>query len=264
MDRRKFFRLLGAGSVLALFKARAQTPPWDEETFAPMKTLGAPLSEYGQRSPFEEGVVRYISPNLRTRHSGADFAPLEKLEGVITPNGLHFERHHGGVPQVDPAKYRLVIHGMVERPLVFTLEDLKRFPSVTRTYFIECAGNGQNGYRNPPDPNLTATRSRGLASNASWTGVPLALLLKEAGVKPEAKWLIPEGMDAAAYTRSLPLEKAMEDVLVAYAQNGEALRPEQGYPVRLVVPGWEGSIQVKWLRRILVTDLPAKIGRAHV
>ncbi|ADW22705.1 MULTISPECIES: sulfite dehydrogenase [Thermus] len=257
MDRRKFFRLLGAGGVLGLLKARAQTPPWDEETFAPMKTLGAPLSEYGQRSPFEEGVVRYISPNLRTRHSGADFAPLEKLEGVITPNGLHFERHHGGVPQVDPAKYRLVIHGMVERPLVFTLEDLKRFPSVTRTYFIECAGNGQNGYRNPPDPNLTATRSRGLASNASWTGVPLALLLKEAGVKPGAKWLIPEGMDAAAYTRSLPLEKAMEDVLVAYAQNGEALRPEQGYPVRLVVPGWEGSIQVKWLRRILVTDLPA-------
>lgn len=150
-----------------------------------------------------------------------------------------------------------MIHGMVERPLVLTLEDLKRFPSVTRTYFIECAGNGQNGYRNPPDPELTATRSRGLASNASWTGVPLALLLKEAGVKPGARWLIPEGMDAAMYTRSLPLEKAMEDVLVAYAQNGEALRPEQGYPVRLVVPGWEGSIQVKWLRRILVTDLPA-------
>ncbi|KGQ23014.1 sulfite dehydrogenase [Thermus filiformis] len=257
MDRRKFFRLLGGGVFLAsALKGRAQAP-WDEKTFEPTRTLGAPLSEYGGRSPFEEEVVRYISPNLRTRHSGADFAPLEKLEGVITPNGLHFERHHAGVPQVDPKSYRLVIHGMVERPLVFTLEDLKRFPSVTRTYFIECAGNGQNGYRNPPDPNLTATRSRGLASNASWTGVPLALLLKEAGVKPEARWLIPEGMDAAMYTRSLPLEKAMEDVLVAYAQNGEALRPEQGYPVRLVVPGWEGSIQVKWLRRILVTDLPA-------
>lgn len=160
------------------------------------------------------------------------------------------------MPQVDPQSYRLVIHGLVETPLVFTLEELQRFPSVTRTYFIECAGNGQNGYRNPPDPNLTATRSRGLASNASWTGVPLALLLKEAGLRPEARWLIPEGVDAVAYTRSLPLDKAMEDVLVAYAQNGEALRPEQGYPVRLVVPGWEGSIQVKWLRRILVTDLP--------
>jgi hypothetical protein len=173
-------------------------------------------------------VVRYISPNLRTRHSGANFAPLEKLEGVITPNGLHFERHHAGVPQVDPKACRLAIHGMVERPLVFTLEDLKRFPSVTRTYFIERAGNGQNGYRNPPDPNLTATRSRGLASNASWTGVPLALLLKEAGVKPGAKRFIPEGMDAAMYTRSLPLEKAMEDVLVAYAQNG-------GYPFNRLV-----------------------------
>ena len=257
MDRRRFFRILGAGGLLGLLKAKAQGLPWTEETFAPTKTLGAPLAEYGERSPFETGVVRYISPNLRTRHSGASFAPLEKLEGVITPNGLHFERHHAGAPQVDPRHYRLVIHGMVERPLVLTLEDLKRFPSVTRTYFIECAGNGQNGYRNPPDPELTATRSRGLASNASWTGVPLALLLKEAGVKPGARWLIPEGMDAAMYTRSLPLEKAMEDVLVAYAQNWEALRPEQGYPVRLVVPGWEGSIQVKWLRRILVTDLPA-------
>ena len=257
MDRRKFFRLLGAGGLFSLLKGRAQGAPWDERAFATLSALGAPLSEYGTRSPFEEEVVRYISPNLRTRHSGADFTPLEKLEGVITPNGLFFERHHAGVPQVDPEAYRLVIHGMVERPLVFTLEDLKRFPSVTRTYFIECAGNGQNGYRNPPDPNLTATRSRGLASNASWTGVPLSLLLKEAGVKPGARWLIPEGMDAAMYTRSLPLDKAMEDVLVAYAQNGEALRPEQGYPVRLVVPGWEGSIQVKWLRRILVTDLPA-------
>lgn len=99
MDRRKFFRLLGAGGLFGLLKAKAQTPPWDEDTFAPMKTLGDPLSEYGQRSPFEEGVVRYISPNLRTRNSGADFAPLEKLEGVITPNGLHFERHHGGCPR---------------------------------------------------------------------------------------------------------------------------------------------------------------------
>lgn len=257
MDRRKFFRLLGGGVLLSpLLKAQAQPKAWEEKTLEPMKTLGSPLSEYGERSPFEAEVVRYISPNLRTRTSGADFTPLERLSGVITPNGLHFERHHGGVPQVDPQSYRLVIHGLVETPLVFTLEELQRFPSVTRTYFIECAGNGQNGYRNPPDPNLTATRSRGLASNASWTGVPLALLLKEAGLRPEARWLIPEGVDAVAYTRSLPLDKAMEDVLVAYAQNGEALRPEQGYPVRLVVPGWEGSIQVKWLRRILVTDLP--------
>jgi sulfane dehydrogenase subunit SoxC len=222
-------------------KGRAQGAPWTEKTFETLKTLGAPLSEYGTRSPFEEGVVRYISPTSAPATRGRTSPPWRSWEGVITPNGLHFERHHGGVPQVDPEAYRLVIHGMVERPLVFTLEDLKRFPSVTRTYFIECAGNGQNGYRNPPDPNLTATRSRGLASNASWTGVPLSLLLKEAGVKPEARWLIPEGMDAAMYTRSLPLDKAMEDVLVAYAQNGEALRPEQGYPVRLVVPRMGGE-----------------------
>lgn len=263
MNRRKLLRLLSQGLALGSFAklssatGQASSPgPFSEKSFESMKTLGTPLREYGERSEFEKEVVRYISPNLRTRHSGADFTPLEKLEGVITPSSLHFERHHGGVPSVDPAEYRLVIHGLVERPLMFTLQDLKRFPSVTRTYFIECAGNGQNGYRNPPDPTLTATRSRGLMSNSSWTGVPLAILLKEAGVKAGARWLIPEGQDAAAYTRSLPLEKGLEDVLVAYAQNGEALRPEQGYPVRLVVPGWEGSIQVKWLRRIEVADAP--------
>lgn len=258
MNRRTILKLLGAGTLFKLMPpARAQASAPFPKSFADsLKTLGTPLREYGERSEFEAGVVRYISPALRTRHSGADFSPLESLEGVITPSSLHFERHHGGVPRVNPLDYRLVIHGMVEKPLMFTLSDLKRFPSVTRTYFIECAGNGQNGYRNPPDPTLTAARSRGLVSNTSWTGVPLAILLKEAGVKAGARWLIPEGMDAAAYTRSLPLEKAMQDVLVAYAQNGEAIRPEQGYPVRLVVPGWEGSIQVKWLRRIQLADLP--------
>jgi len=246
---------MAAGALVKLSPGLAQgkIPQGATET---MKLLGSTLREYGERSEYEKDVIRYISPNLRSRHTGANFSPLDKLEGVITPSSLHFERHHGGVPNVNPANYRLVIHGMVERPLMFTLQDLKRFPSVTRTYFIECAGNGQNGYRNPPDMTLTATRSRGLMSNSSWTGVPLSILLKEAGIKEGARWLIPEGQDAAAYTRSLPLEKALEDVLVAYAQNGEAIRPEQGYPVRLVVPGWEGSIQVKWLRRIQVTDTP--------
>ncbi len=259
MNRRKLLQLLGKGVAAGAFVklspglAQGKIPQGASDT---MKVLGATLREYGERSEFEKDVIRYISPNLRSRHTGADFSPLEKLEGVITPSSLHFERHHGGVPNVNPADYRLVIHGLVERPLMFTLQDLKRFPSVTRTYFIECAGNGQNGYRNPPDMTLTATRSRGLMSNSSWTGVPLSILLKEAGIKEGARWLIPEGQDAAAYTRSLPLEKALEDVLVAYAQNGEAIRPEQGYPVRLVVPGWEGSIQVKWLRRIQVTDTP--------
>lgn len=259
MNRRKLLQLLSKGAAAGAFVklsgglAQSKIPQGATDT---MKVLGTTLREYGERSEFEKDVIRYISPNLRSRHTGADFSPLEKLEGVITPSSLHFERHHGGVPNVNPADYRLVIHGMVERPLMFTLQDLKRFPSVTRTYFIECAGNGQNGYRNPPDMALTATRSRGLVSNSSWTGVPLSILLKEAGLKEGARWLIPEGQDAAAYTRSLPLEKALDDVLVAYAQNGEAIRPEQGYPVRLVVPGWEGSIQVKWLRRIQVTDTP--------
>lgn len=259
MNRRNLLQLLAkgaaAGAFVRLSPGLAQGKV-SEQSLASLKILGSDMREYGERSEFEKDVIRYISPNLRTRASGADFSPLEKLEGVITPNSLHFERHHGGVPNINPADYRLVIHGMVNRPLMFSLPDLKRFPSLTRTYFIECAGNGQNGYRNPPDLTLTATRSRGLMSNTSWTGVPLSILLKEAGIKEGARWLIPEGQDAAAYTRSLPLEKALEDVLVAYAQNGEAIRPEQGYPVRLVVPGWEGSIQVKWLRRIQVAEAP--------
>jgi sulfane dehydrogenase subunit SoxC len=259
MNRRKILQLLGksvaAGAFFKLSTGLAQGKIPQGAT-EPMKTLGIPLREYGERSEFEQKVIRYISPNLRSRHTGASFTPLDQLEGVITPSSLHFERHHSGVPNVNPAEYRLVVHGLVSRPLIFTLQDLKRFPSITRTYFIECAGNGQNGYRNPPDMTLTATRSRGLVSTSSWTGVPLSILLKEAGIKEGARWLIPEGQDAAAYIRSLPLEKALEDVLVAYAQNGEAIRPEQGYPVRLVVPGWEGSIQVKWLRRIELTDTP--------
>ena len=259
MERRDLLRLLGqtalAGSLVKLSPGLAQEK-LPGGALDSMRAPGAELREYGERSEFEKGVIRYISPNLRTRQSGANFSPLERLEGIITPSSLHFERHHSGVPSVNPDTYRLVIHGMVQKPLVFNLTDLKRFPSETHTYFIECAGNGQNGYRNPPDPSLTATRSRGLMSNSSWTGVRLSVLLAEAGIKEGARWVIPEGQDSAAYTRSLPLDKALDDVLVAYAQNGEAIRPEQGYPVRLVVPGWEGSIQVKWLRRLQLADAP--------
>jgi sulfane dehydrogenase subunit SoxC len=179
--------------------------------------------------------------------------PLEQLHGTITPADLHFERHHAGIPALDPARHELILHGFVERPRKWTVADLKRFPSVTRTCFIECSGNyfPTAGEKSPP--HLVC----GLTSQSEWTGVPLATLLREAGVRPGASWILAEGSDAAVMSRSIPLEKALEDALVVYAQNGEALRPAQGYPMRLLLPGWEGNTNVKWLRRLEVTDGPS-------
>ncbi len=141
-----------------------------------------------------------------------------------------------------------MVHGLVERPLIFTMEDVTRFPSVSRIHFLECSGNTQNW--GAPKAELTAQDTHGLLSCCEWTGVPLATVLAEAGVKPEAKWMLAEGADAAAMTRSIPIAKALDDALLAYAQNGERLRPEQGYPLRLLLPGYEGNTNVKWLRRL--------------
>lgn len=234
----------------------------------PTRIQGRPISGYGQRSPYAT-AERYPAINP-TPLSSWTFTPLEQLYGILTPASLHFERHHGGVPDVDPTRYRLLIHGLVERPLVFTLEELKRFPSASRIYFIECSGNSLSEYKDmraddrpsfevqwrSASAYATAGQIHGLLSCSEWTGVPLATLLRAVGVRPEARWVLAEGMDAAVMTRSIPLDKAMDDVLVAYAQNGEPLRPEQGYPVRLVIPGWEGNIQVKWLRRLKVDTEP--------
>ena len=212
------------------------------------ETLSHP---YGRPSKFEADVVRryrHGSPEPATRLSSFSLTPLQDLHGIITPNGLHYERHHGGVPAIDPSEHRLMVHGLVERPLIFSVEDLMRFPSVSRVHFLECSGNTQNW--GAPKPELTAQDTHGLLSCCEWTGVPLATVLAEAGVKPEAKWMLAEGADAAAMTRSIPIEKALDDALLAYAQNGERLRPEQGYPLRLLLPGYEGNTNVKWLRRL--------------
>jgi sulfane dehydrogenase subunit SoxC len=179
--------------------------------------------------------------------------PLQDLSGTITPSDLHFERHHGGVPDVDPATYRLLIHGMVERPRVFTLDELKRFPATSAIRFLECAGNwaGRN-----LGPETTPQLVCGLTSQSEWTGVALATLLREVGASPEATWFLAEGQDAAVMTRSIPMEKGWDDALIAYAQNGEPVRPEQGYPARLFLPGWEGNASVKWIRRLELADRP--------
>jgi sulfane dehydrogenase subunit SoxC len=217
----------------------------------PTKVQGVVPTDLGQRSTFEN-PRRFV---FRALPSGESGAPLQDLRGIITPSDLHFERHHGGIPTIDPKKYTLLIHGMCERPLKFSLDDLKRFPSVSRIHFIECSGNGV-GLGPRTDRKQTPQQTDGLLSTSEWTGVPLALLFKEVGISPEAKWFLAEGSDAARMTRSIPVEKAFDDAMIAYSQNGEAIRPEQGYPARLLLPGWEGNSNVKWIQRIEIGDAP--------
>jgi sulfane dehydrogenase subunit SoxC len=247
-DRRAFLRL-GAASLAGILTSCQQSTPTDD--LGPSR-LGAPISPYGNRSAFEKSV-RHM-PTTQTPQASSTRAPLQNSYGIITPSSLHFERHHSGVPAIDPAQHRLLIHGMVDRPLTLTVEEVKRLPSVTRVHFVECAGNSRSewGPKTAPD----AQQSHGLASCSEWTGALLSELLAEAGVQPEATWILAEGADPCHMQRSIPLSKAMDDIIVAYGQNGEAIRPEQGYPLRLIVPGWEGNINVKWLRRIKLSDQP--------
>ncbi len=210
---------------------------------------------YGLPSEHEAHVVRRNVEWLTvTQESSVSFTPLHELDGFITPNGLCFERHHGGVAAVEPSSHRLMINGLVDKPMVFTMEDLMRFPRVNRFAFLECAANSGMEWRGAQLNGCQFTH--GMVHCVQYTGVPLKLILEEAGLKPNAKWLMPEGADSAGMNRSVPLEKALEDCIVAFKMNGEALRPEQGYPLRLVVPGWEGNMWVKWLRRIEVGDKP--------
>jgi len=221
-----------------------------------MQYPGAPFTTYGGPAKYESKVMRtLIRSQPGTTGSGASRTPLEMLEGTITPSGLHFERHHSGVPDIDPEQHRLLVHGMVKRPLIFTMDALMRYPMRSRIHFMECSGNSQLMYGATP-PALRAGELHGLVSCSEWTGVPLRLLLEEAGADPAASWLLAEGADAAAMSRSVPMAKAMDDALIALFQNGERLRPENGYPVRLFLPGYEGNMSVKWLRRIKVTATP--------
>lgn len=223
------------------------SPPW-------MKTPGAEFSSYGQPSPYED-VVRFASPNRVMRNNGVSWTPLHELEGTLIPNGLHFERHHNGVPQINPEHHRLIIHGLVDNPLKFTVKDLLRYPMRSKICFIECGGNSNAGYNSQPS-QAEVGYFHGLVSNSEWSGIPLSVLLNEAGVKPEGKWLVAEGADAFAMNISIPLEKAMDDGMLGLYQNGERIRPENGYPMRLVFPGWEGVTNLKWVRRLEVTDQP--------
>jgi len=251
---RRWFLTHGAAAGAALLTARnvAAAPL---EVPATMTTPGTPSSAYGERSPHESSVQRITNGAAPTPGTGGSRTPLERLEGIITPNGLHFERHHNGVPDIDPAQHQVLIHGLVERPLLFSIDALSRYPFVSRIQFLECSGNSA-GLNAAEAPQQGAGGLHGLVSCSEWTGVPLGILLEEAGARPEGRWLLAEGVDAAGMSRSVPMAKALDDAILALYQNGERLRPSNGYPVRLFLPGYEGNMNVKWLRRIKVTAEP--------
>lgn len=246
--------LAGAGSA----RAEAGKPdPLITEVQDWSRYLGEGVDKrpYGTPSRFEKNVIRRdVSWLTASPESSVNFTPLHELDGIITPSGLCFERHHGGIADIDPASHRLMIHGLVDKPLVFTMEDIKRMPRQNRIHFLECAANSGMEWRGAQLNGCQFTH--GMVHNVMYTGVPLKVLLAEAGMKASAKWLLLEGADSSGMNRSLPIEKALDDVLIAFAMNGEALRPEQGYPLRAVIPGWEGNLWVKWLRRIEVGDQP--------
>ena len=245
-----------ASGALASQNVIAQTKQNDFLEIDPWtKTQGSGFINppYGLPSKYEKNVVRVL-PNPASTFLTASRTPLQSLHGIITPNGLVFERHHAGVPDINPDQHRLVIHGLVDRPMIFTMEDIVRFPSESRIHFLECSGNSAAELKKAS--NQTVQQIHGLLSCCEWTGVRLSTILQECGVQPTAKWALAEGADGAAMTRSIPMSKMMDDALLVYAQNGEMLRAEQGYPLRLFLPGFEGNMSIKWLRRIKLGTEP--------
>ncbi len=250
----------GAAAIVAPARVLAApaTPPGAvhyDVAVDPTREQGRPLGVdggYGSRSQFET-ALRLPAPNPNPGTSWS-FTPLADLVGNLTPSGLHYERHHAGVPTIDPASHSLVVHGLVATPKRFGMADIKRMPSVTRRHFIECSGNTGSEWAGPKARNVQA--SHGLLSTSDWTGVPFSEFARQVGLKPEGSWVLAEGDDGAVMTRSIPMEKMLRDALIAYGQNGEAIRPEQGYPIRLVLPGYEGNTHIKWLRSLEVSDVP--------
>ena len=251
-DFNKRRRFLKHGTMVGAALAAGKLPHAQDAPDDPSKILGNPVRPYGERSSFEQAVRVHKGKTDEVAEGG--WTPLDESIGIITPSALHYEVHRGGVPVIDPAKHRLMIHGMVDRPVILNMEEIRRLPAVSRILFLECQGNTLMEWQKPKAKNVQI--SHGWTSCSEWTGVPLSVLLREVGVQSGASWIIAEGADASGNERSIPIEKALDDVLVAYGQNGEPPRPENGYPLRLIVPGWTGNISVKWLRRIKVVDRP--------
>ncbi len=257
-SRRSFLGATAATAASAMAgKTLAENDPAIMEVKDWRKYLGDPVdaTPYGMPIKYEADVVRRNVPWLTADNiASVNFTPLHELDGTITPNGLCYERHHGGAVEIDPAEHRLMLNGLLERQMVFTMDDLMRLPRVNEIYFMECAAN--SGMEWHGSQMSSCQFAAGMIHNCEYTGVKVSTLFEIAGAKPEGQWVLAEGGDASGLTRSIPMEKILDDCIVAWKMNGEALRKEQGYPLRLVVPGWEGNMWVKWLRRLEVGDQP--------
>ena len=256
-SRRKFLTVASAGVAGTVVTGRAVA---DTLADVPPREPGADLGGHSERSKFVHlAMLPEAGPGMRNVDPSDAInskAPLGKLVGTITPTDLHYERSHSGNPDLDPAKHRLLVHGMTRKQLVFTVDDLMRMPSITRTVFIECTGNGWENWKKA-DPNVTVQNTHGLVSTNEWTGVPLRFLIDLVGKDRRSTWMLAEGADAAGVDRSIPLtEEIMDEVFIAYGQNGEPLRPAHGFPIRLITPGLEGNLNIKWLRRLKFGDPP--------
>ncbi len=269
-SRRDFFRKAAAYSagavvattVLADASEHIKANPEDDKNILEEKPwsleLGDPVTKnrYGMPSPYEHNVTRRTTDILSSGNMQASIAvtPIQDLCGIITPNGLFFNRCHGGTPTIDPNQHRLMIHGLLEKPIVLTMDELKKYPNVSRVHFIECPANGGPEWRGPQFNSIQF--AKGFMSNAEWTGVYIKDIIKELGLKKEALWMLAEGIDNSHMGRTVPVDKVLDDAMIVWGQNGEALRPEQGYPIRLLVPGWEGNLCVKWLCRLEFASEP--------
>jgi sulfane dehydrogenase subunit SoxC len=258
-SRRQVLAALGVGAAAATMglagRSRAANLA-DDNLRTDFPVTDEPWKVQGRVSPLDTGVGSYGQPSqFETVRRMGQKAPLQSLHGTITPSGMHGERLHAGIPDIDPAKHKLIVHGMVERPMVYSRDDLVRFPSHTRVHFVECSGNS-GGAAKAVGNAKTASAIHGLLGNSEWTGVKASTIMKQVGLQPGAAWVLCEAADGAVMTRSIPLDKIMDDAFISYAQNGEAIRPEQGYPMRMNLPGYEGNASVKWLRRIEVSDKP--------
>jgi len=256
-SRRKFLTVASAGVAGTVVTGRAVA---DTLADVPPREVGADLSGHGERSKFVHlAMLPEAGPGTRNVDPSDAInskAPLGKLVGTITPTDLHYERSHSGNPELDPATHRLLVHGMTRKQLVLTVDDLMRMPSITRTVFIECTGNGWENWKKA-DPNVTVQNTHGLVSTNEWTGVPLRFLIDLVGKDRRSTWMLAEGADAAGVDRSIPLtEEIMDEAFIAYGQNGEPLRPAHGFPIRLITPGLEGNLNIKWLRRLKFGNQP--------